>query len=369
MYHLMSSIVAFVLLLASTCRPAPAFALNILITNDDGVEASSIHALYQVLKANGHQVLIVSETQDNSGKGGAADFFKPIGPLQSDSRAGFIKAGAPGTGQLAGFDDIYYVDATPYAATLFGIDIAAQHVWHKNPDLVISGPNYGNNTGLLNNSSGTVNAALIAINRGIPAIAVSAAVPVRFKPFSMLRTGDPEFENAALVAHIVETLERQRHGPNAKLLADGTALNVNVPAYSPGTAARLGIVLTRESIDLGGCADILGRSVPGRWREAICNRGTRAARSVDSSPNVARDSAFRTVCDSVGRGGGIGDQRQSRGRRKDRQASRSHAAVALAEKRSSRDAAVSERSFHVLAFAFALCKYQDCGQLGLGQLA
>jgi 5'-nucleotidase len=140
----------------------PAHALHIVLTNDDGFEASTTHALYQALKARGDSVIIASETEDNSGKGGAADFFAPIGPLRKDSRAGTVKAGAPGVGTLPGDADVFYVAGTPVAAALYGIDIAAPRKWAVRPDLVISGPNYGNNTGLVNNSSGTVNAALIA---------------------------------------------------------------------------------------------------------------------------------------------------------------------------------------------------------------
>ena len=137
--------VRFMLGAAGLLAATQAGALNILITNDDGVESSTIHALYQVLKADGYHVIISSETLDNSGKGGAVDFFKPMGPLKQDSRAGAIKAGAPGVGKLPGFDDVYYVDGTPVAATVYGIDIAAAKTWGRGPDLIISGPNYGNN--------------------------------------------------------------------------------------------------------------------------------------------------------------------------------------------------------------------------------
>jgi 5'-nucleotidase len=225
---------------------APSQALNILITNDDGCEASTIHALYQALKRHGEQVIISSETQDNSGKGGAADFFMPIGPLKQDSRAGGIKAGAPGVGTLPGDPDVFYVDGTPVAATLYGIDVAAPRKWGGRPDLVISGPNYGNNTGLVNNSSGTVNAALIAVNRGVPAIAVSTATPQAYKSFDKLTATDPEYEVAAIVVKLVEALETHRPGATRPLLPAGLGLNVNVPAFASGTASRLPVRLSHE---------------------------------------------------------------------------------------------------------------------------
>jgi len=221
-------------------------ALDILITNDDGVEASTIHALYQVFKANGHQVIISSETQDNSGKGGALDFFKPMGPLKQDSRSGAIKSGAPGVGKLPGFQDVYYVDGTPLAATLFGLDIAAAKTWGKAPDLIISGPNYGNNTGLINNSSGTVNAALIGINRGVASIAVSTAIPSTYRSYDKLNQGDAEYEIAQVVLKIVNALEAKRTDKNKPLLPVGTALNINFPKFAPGTAKLLRVQLGQE---------------------------------------------------------------------------------------------------------------------------
>jgi 5'-nucleotidase len=234
-------------LVAAGClAAAQAGALNILITNDDGVESSTIHALYQVLKADGYHVIIASETLDNSGKGGAVDFFRPLGPLKQDSRAGAIKAGAPGVGKLPGFDDVYYVDGTPVAATVFGIDIAAVKTWGKAPDLIISGPNYGNNTGLINNSSGTVNAALIGINRGVASIAVSSADPITYKSYDKLAQGDPEYEIAQVMSGIVKTLDEKRLTPNARLLPVGTALNINFPKFAPGTAKQLHIELGQE---------------------------------------------------------------------------------------------------------------------------
>ena len=49
----------------------PAAALNIVVTNDDGCEASTVHALYQRLRAAGHQVIISASMTDQSGQGGA----------------------------------------------------------------------------------------------------------------------------------------------------------------------------------------------------------------------------------------------------------------------------------------------------------
>ncbi len=234
--------------MAAMLAGGSAHALNILITNDDGVEASTVHALYRTLKSRGHDVIVASEAQDNSGKGGAADFFKPVQPLPRDSRGGAMKAGAPGVGTLPGDERVSYVDGTPVAAVLYGLDIVAQRRWHAPPDLVISGPNYGNNTGLVNNSSGTVNAALICINRGVPAIAVSTATPASFKPYARLAAGDPEYEDADIVVRIVDALDAHRERSAHRLLPPGLGLNVNIPAFTPGAARRLPMRSSRVGI-------------------------------------------------------------------------------------------------------------------------
>jgi len=226
------------------CLTLPAQALDILLTNDDGFEASTLHAVYRLLKDNGYRVIIASEVQDNSGKGGGADFFKPIGPLTRDSRGGAVKSGAQGIGNLPGDPLVFYVDTTPVGAALYGIDVAAPRIWGKQPDLVISGPNYGVNTGPIMNMSGTVNAALICINRGIPAIAVSTDNPRKFKSYEQLTAGDAEAEDAAIVLRLVKMLELRRRHAGEPLLPPGLGLNVNIPAFAPGAGSHLKYTLS-----------------------------------------------------------------------------------------------------------------------------
>jgi broad specificity polyphosphatase/5'/3'-nucleotidase SurE len=89
---------------------------------------------------------------------------------------------------------------------------------------VLSGPNEGNNTGLITIHSGTVGAAVTAINKGYPAIALSGAGGVL--------PANPEV-NAALSVRLVESLQASG-GP---LLPINTGLNVNLPAFAGCTSA------------------------------------------------------------------------------------------------------------------------------------
>lgn len=149
-------------------------------------------------------------------------FLTPIGNLSKDTRWGTVQAGAPGVGQDPSDANIYYVDGTPVAAALHGLDVVAPQLWGKQPDLVISGPNDGNNLGILNNSSGTFNNALYGVNRGIPSIAVSDA-DSSAKSYTSLATGAIEYEKADIVVKLVEQLS-QNTVSGGKLLPPGLGL-------------------------------------------------------------------------------------------------------------------------------------------------
>lgn len=225
------------LLLSAALLAAPAQALNILVSNDDGFETANVRALVTQLRAAGHDVVLSAPTQNNSGKGGSMNFLTPITPLARDSRYGSVKAGAPGVGADPVDPDAYYVDGTPVMAVLHGLDVLAPARWQAQPDLVISGPNEGGNTGLINNSSGTVNNVLYAINRGIPAIAASYQ-GTGSRSHTALTAGAPEYELADVLVKLVARLEQNRPG-SQPLLPPGTGLNVNIPKFATGTAATL----------------------------------------------------------------------------------------------------------------------------------
>jgi 5'-nucleotidase len=133
--------------------------------------------------------------------------------------------------------DFFYVDGTPVMALAYGLDVAAQQRWGRAPDLVLSGPNEGQNLGAVVISSGTVSIAQFAALRGLPAIALSAgensASATLDNPLS------PEI--ARLSVMLVEALEsRAGAGP---LLPGGLALNVNFPddpARAGWRATRIG---------------------------------------------------------------------------------------------------------------------------------
>jgi 5'-nucleotidase len=219
----------------------PALAFNIVLTNDDGFETDNIQALYHALVEAGHDVILSAPYSGQSGTSGAIDFLAPIPPTSEPSPGGTLPAGSPGVGETGLGPQQFYVDGRPAAALLHGVDVVAMKIWGTFPDLVISGPNEGNNLGVVTPHSGTVGAAVTALNKQIPAIALSAA------------SGDADA--AAIVAElgvrVVAALDR--HGRVA--LPTGIGLNVNVPEIDAATTSidEIPFAFTRigKSADFG----------------------------------------------------------------------------------------------------------------------
>tara|TARA_B100001964_G_C14239362_1_gene604176 strand:+ start:1878 stop:2945 length:1068 start_codon:yes stop_codon:yes gene_type:complete len=192
-------------------------ALNILLTNDDGWDTENIRVLKIELDAAGHDVIMSTPCTQQSGKGGALTVLKhlPVNTSRS-SRGEYCLGDVDASKSYA-----EYADGTPVMSALYGIDVLAPRKWEGAPDLVISGPNTGNNLGMVNNNSGTLGAALVAISRGIPAIAVSA------NTMSLIdKTQAPIIADVTL--NILAQLEASR-SPSAPLLPPLTGLNINFP--------------------------------------------------------------------------------------------------------------------------------------------
>ncbi|MDP3676020.1 MAG: 5'/3'-nucleotidase SurE [Novosphingobium sp.] len=256
--------------------PQPALALNIVLTNDDGL-TSNVKALYDALKAEGHDVVVSVPCVNQSGMGAAIKFLEPLTPLTSACRNGAARVGDPGAGPMTkpGFSsDFYYVNGTPVMAALYGIDVPAVARWGKAPDLLLSGPNEGQNVGFIVISSGTVSNAQYGAIRGIPSVALSAGVDT----VDNVNLSNPKSAKIAqLTVRLIGWL-RSMAGASA-LLPPGMALNVNFPDVLDGAnwrSSRIGdyskykvrftehLPLPPGARDLRGC----GCSYPGVTIEA-----------------------------------------------------------------------------------------------------
>jgi 5'-nucleotidase len=216
---------------------SPAFALNIVLANDDGL-TSNIKALYEELKAAGHSVIVSVPCTGQSGRSAAIVMYSTTTIIPDNDKTqieaeggchnGAAATGAPAVGPFtkSGYTngDYNYVHGTPVMATMYGLDVLAPARWGKAPDLVLSGPNEGQNVGRVVINSGTIGNAQFAAGRGLPAIALSA--------------GTDTVDNSGLAAAGSKTVAQltvkliaalQAKAGSSTLLPAGTALNVNFP--------------------------------------------------------------------------------------------------------------------------------------------
>lgn len=241
-------------------QPGSAAARTIVLTNDDGL-TSNVVALYRELKADGHDVIVSVPCANQSGMGAALYIGRPLAPLAEPCLNDAAGVGAPGAGAMTRTDlpkdDFFYVSGTPVMALLYGIDVAAARRWGKEPELVLSGPNEGQNVGAIILSSGTVSNAQYAAVRGIPAIALSAGAN---------STGDKALANpesktvARLSADLVRTLDAQAKGE--ALLPPRTALNVNFPDKLEGAQWRAARIGTYNAYRLGFVENMAASASP-----------------------------------------------------------------------------------------------------------
>ena len=230
------SLASGLLAVCLSSAPIVASAANILLTNDDGLTAN-VRALRTALIAAGHEVVVSIPCRNQSGTGGSFSFYAPIGPLTTSCVGGAASVGAPGVGPIAGLDNAYYVDGTPVTSLMHGLDVASKAVWGADPDLVISGPNEGQNAGMaVIFRSGTVSNAQYALGRGIPAIAISADANTANNPALAQ-------EVASLTIDLLSKLPARTHG--RKLFPNGLGLNVNIPLFTEGQSEQLPWALTR----------------------------------------------------------------------------------------------------------------------------
>ncbi len=125
----------------------------IALTNDDGVQAAGLRALYKVLLEQGHAVRVVAPVTEQSAVGHAITIRDPL-RIRHFSENGFAGIGVFGT---------------PADCVKLGLS----QLLEEKPDLVISGINAGANVGPDIMYSGTVAAAREAASMGFPALAVS----------------------------------------------------------------------------------------------------------------------------------------------------------------------------------------------------
>lgn len=180
--------------------------MRILLSNDDGIWASGLRAMYRALTKAGHDVFPVAPLSEQSAMSSRLTAFDPL-RFREINEEGFHGVGIGGTP----------VDCVKIALT----ELYATP--DTRPDLVVSGINAGLNIGFDVLYSGTVAAAREGALMGIPALAVSRAMRKGVKD-------DPEAV-AAHAAALVDTFDWK--------IVPNRVVNVNYPPGGPEQARGL----------------------------------------------------------------------------------------------------------------------------------
>ena len=175
----------------------------ILLTNDDGILAPGLLAMYRELVKLG-EVGVVAPESVQSATGHGITITTPLltSPVTVGEENGF-------TGTA--------VDGRPADC----VKLAVAKLLPRPPDLVVSGINAGANVGINVIYSGTVAAAIEAAFLGLPSVAVSL----------YLRRDVPA-DYAQAAAHARRTIEQILEAG----LAPGQVASINLPALHPGQA-------------------------------------------------------------------------------------------------------------------------------------
>jgi 5'-nucleotidase len=183
--------------------------LRILLTNDDGIHAPGLMALYSELK-NDFDVYVVAPESEMSAVGHAITLRSPLRVQEIEKNGTFFGYGVTGTPADC-------------------VKIAVQEILKSPPEIILSGINLGANVGVNVLYSGTVSAAT-----------EGAFLGVRSAAFSLDTRKDPDFTYAAAFSRKV--IKFMSEGG----INNGTALNVNVPAIPAGKIR--GVAITRQGV-------------------------------------------------------------------------------------------------------------------------
>ena len=234
------SILVAVLLIASSAQAKP---LKIMLTNDDGFLAPGIQALRAALIKAGHDVYMIAPESNQSGSG--------------------TSISAQGITFKVHDHQVWSVAGTPGDAVRFGL---GEILKNNPPDLVVSGMNFGQNAGLDAMISGTVGAAVTAVQMGFPAIASSAAIDLTEAQAGFPSTLKTFTWASTFLASIVD---------DERLRLKGQFLNINFPTGIEPKGIRPGVLAPTSIL-----SNNFTQSETGLWRSGYS--------TVDSQANTDR---------------------------------------------------------------------------------
>lgn len=187
----------------------------ILLTNDDGIQSPGLHAAARALMGLGELLVVAPSTQQTamgrSFTGRKCATFVPY-PLEIDGTP--IRA--------------FGLEASPASVVRHALQALCAD---RQPDLIVSGINYGENVGSCVTCSGTVGAAYEGAGHGIPALAMAQ----QMHPSLVLEHGEANWDTSAHFTRVfAERLLRTPMPP------DVDVIKVDVPeGATPETPWRL----------------------------------------------------------------------------------------------------------------------------------
>jgi 5'-nucleotidase len=185
--------------------------MHIVLTNDDGIQAPGLRALYHGLVAAGHKVTVIAPLAEQSAVGHAITFALPV-LVKEFNEQNFQGFGVHGTP----------VDCMKLGLTSLITD---------KPDLVLSGINAGANVGPDILYSGTVAAATEAAHMGYYSMALS------FNSFQLNELS----EHAAFASRLIERFPWETLPPRC-------VLNLNFPNLPMSHTKELKICTQTDAV-------------------------------------------------------------------------------------------------------------------------
>jgi 5'-nucleotidase len=177
--------------------------MNILLTNDDGIFAPGLSAIYKELVKIG-DVEVVAPAASKSGASHSITFNRPVVCTKVEVNGLF-------TG--------YSIEGSPADC----VKLAAMQLCAKPIDLLVAGINNGANAGINVYYSGTVAAAMEGVLLGIPSVATSLAAEEKM-----------DYDTAAgYCMHILKKLMPVK---------TGALVNINIPLLSAGIPRGIKVV-------------------------------------------------------------------------------------------------------------------------------
>jgi 5'-nucleotidase len=200
--------------------------MRILLTNDDGVNATGLAVLEKIARTFSDDIWIVAPAEEQSGAGHSLTLTTPVRLRKLGERR-------------------FCVTGTPTDSVMMGL---ANILKDDKPDLILSGVNRGANLGEDVTYSGTVSAAMEGALAGIPSIALSQC-------YAKEGMGDT-VPFAAAEAWAERVLAPLLAAP----FAPRTLVNINFPALPPEEVR--GIRVVRQGLRDYGRTRIVRREDP-----------------------------------------------------------------------------------------------------------